>query len=110
MEKHFKVLDKQNLNHQDWNTVIVRTNQSKEEGKKKASKKLSDAQQKDIKLLKQVEEDNLKHKKVPQTHWNMLSLETLLRLAACYLKTPEHHNFQNIYLNLLGACYAGLDR
>ena len=65
MEKHFKVLDKQNLNHQDWNTVIVRTNQSKEEGKKKASKKLSDAQQKDIKLLKQVEEDNLKHKKVP---------------------------------------------
>ena len=59
MDKHFAALD-----HQDWKTVVVKSKQSKEE-KKKTTKKLSDSQQKDIKLLKQVEEDNLKHKKVP---------------------------------------------
>jgi len=59
MDKHFEALD-----HQDWKTIIVKTNKSKEEDKKK-TKKLSETQQKDIKLLKQVEEDNLKHKKVP---------------------------------------------
>ena len=64
MEKHFNTLDKQ-LDHQDWKPVIVKTKKSKEEDKKKSCKKLSEAQQKDIKLLKQVEEDNLKHKKVP---------------------------------------------
>ena len=64
MDKHFNTLDKQ-LDHQDWKPVIVRTNKSKEEDKKTTTKKLSEAQQKDIKLLKQVEEDNLKHKKVP---------------------------------------------
>ena len=62
MDKHFNALDK--LDHQDWKTVVVKTKQSKEE-KKTTTKKLSEAQQKDIKLLKQVEEDNLKHKKVP---------------------------------------------
>jgi len=62
MDKHFNALDK--LDHQDWKPVVVKTKQSKEE-KKTTTKKLSEAQQKDIKLLKQVEEDNLKHKKVP---------------------------------------------
>ena len=58
MDKHFAALD-----HQDWKTVVVKTKQSNTD--KKTTKKLSEAQQKDIKLLKQVEEDNLKHKKVP---------------------------------------------
>ena len=59
MDKHFAALD-----HQDWKTVVVKTKQSNTD-KKTTTKKLSDSQQKDIKLLKQVEEDNLKHKKVP---------------------------------------------
>ena len=59
MDKHFATLD-----HQDWKTDVVKTKQSKAETQT-TTKKLSEAQQKDIKLLKQVEEDNLKHKKVP---------------------------------------------
>ena len=59
MDKHFATLD-----HQDWKTVVVKAKQSNTD-KKTTTKKLSDSQQKDIKLLKQVEEDNLKHKKVP---------------------------------------------
>ena len=58
MDKHFAALD-----HQDWKTVVVKTKQSNTD-KKTTTKKLSDSQQKDIKLLKQVEEGNLKHKKV----------------------------------------------
>ena len=44
MDKHFAALD-----HQDWKTVVVKTKQSKED-KKNSCKKLSEAQQKDIKL------------------------------------------------------------
>ena len=63
MEKHFKVLDKKSMNHQDWKPVVVRTTQSiKEEAK--ASKKLSESQQRDHKILKQVDNDELTHKKV----------------------------------------------
>lgn len=75
MEKHFKVLDKHNsnketnaesLDHQDWNEIIVRTKKSKEEERKKSSKKLSDKQLKELKLIKKDEEGNLKHDKVSQ--------------------------------------------
>ena len=58
MDKHFQALD-----HQDWKQVIVKSKQKSETDNN--TKKLSDFQKKDIKLLKQVEEDNLKHKKVP---------------------------------------------
>tara|TARA_B100002051_G_C16594876_1_gene564817 strand:+ start:632 stop:976 length:345 start_codon:yes stop_codon:yes gene_type:complete len=57
MDKHFQALD-----HQDWKQVIVKSKQKNETDNN--TKKLSDSQQKDIKLLKQVEEGNLKHKKV----------------------------------------------
>ena len=59
MDKHFATLD-----HQDWKTVVVKAKQSNTD-KKTTTKKLSETQQKDIKLLKQVEDGNLKHKKVP---------------------------------------------
>lgn len=61
MDQLFNELDKQTLSHQDWKPIIVKTSESKEH---KPQKKLSQAQQKDIKLLKQVENDELKHKKV----------------------------------------------
>jgi len=60
MDKHFQALD-----HQDWKQVIIRTSETQKEEEKKSSKKLSLEQQKDIKLMKQVEEGNLQHKKVP---------------------------------------------
>jgi ribosome-binding protein aMBF1 (putative translation factor) len=60
MDTHFNNLDKQ-LNHQDWNQVIFKQSKST---KPIPSKKISTATQKDIKLLKQVDEDNLHHKKV----------------------------------------------
>jgi len=56
MDKHFKVLD-----HQDWKQIIIN---NKKETKNPSKKKISQAQQKDIKLFKKVEEDDLKHKKV----------------------------------------------
>ena len=58
MDKHFQALD-----HQDWKPVVIKTNQKTEETKK-SSKGLSEGQQKDIKLMKQVEEGDLQHKKV----------------------------------------------
>jgi len=60
MDKHFQALD-----HQDWKPVIVRTSEAQKLTEKKSSKKFSEGQQKDIKLMKQVEEGNLQHKKVP---------------------------------------------
>ena len=63
MDKHFQTLD--NLDHQDWKQVIIKQKNSKTESVKVPSTKLSDKQQSDIKLLKQVENDDLKHKKVP---------------------------------------------
>lgn len=56
MDEHFKVLD-----HQDWKQIIIN---NKKNTKKSPGKKISQAQQKDIKILKQVEEDDLKHKKI----------------------------------------------
>ena len=64
MEKHFKVLDKRSMDHQDWKPVVVRTTQSVKEEKKTSSKKLSESQQRDHKILKQVDNDELTHKKV----------------------------------------------
>ena len=60
MDKHFQVLD-----HQDWKPVIVQSNDKQIEETKRTSKRLSDGQQQDIKLMKQVEEGDLQHKKVP---------------------------------------------
>ena len=96
MDKHFNALDK--LDHQDWKTVIVKAKQSKEEDKKTTTKKLSDSQQKDIKLLKQVEEDNLKHKKVPP------EIRKLIQGRRCELKWTQKElarkcNFQVTIIN-----------
>ena len=66
MDKHFKALDKQqSLSHQDWTPVILG---NKKTAKKDAKNlpKLSQAQQRDNKLLKKAENDELKHDKVPQ--------------------------------------------
>ena len=65
MDKHFQVLDKQTLDHQDWKPIVIRTSDKQKEVSKSSSKKLSDGQQKDIKLMKQVDEGDLQHKKVP---------------------------------------------
>ena len=64
MDKHFKELDRQ-LEHQDWKQVIINKKDSKAESVKVPSTKLSVKQQTDIKLLKQADNDELKHKKVP---------------------------------------------
>jgi ribosome-binding protein aMBF1 (putative translation factor) len=68
MEKHFNALNKKqaSLDHQDWKQVTIRSTQSISQEKKQCNKKISQAQQKDIKLHKQVEEDNLKHTKITQ--------------------------------------------
>ena len=58
MDKYFSALD-----HQDWKQIKTKDNRLEE--KKKSSKKLSEGQHTDIKLMKQVEEGNLQHKKVP---------------------------------------------
>ena len=50
------------LDHQDWNQIIVTKKNTSNKDPDRSKKKLSESQQKDIKLLKQVEEDNLKHK------------------------------------------------
>ena len=63
MDKHFNAIDKR-LGHQDWTSVVVKTKQTINEENKTSSKNLSVSQQKDIKLLKQVENDELTHKKV----------------------------------------------
>jgi ribosome-binding protein aMBF1 (putative translation factor) len=62
MEKYFQVLDNQ-LDHQDWKQVIIKKQGTKTESNTET--KLSVTQQRDIKLLKQVENDELKHKKIP---------------------------------------------
>ena len=47
------------LDHQDWNQIIVTKKNTSNKDPDKSKKKLSESQQKDIKLLKQVEEDNV---------------------------------------------------
>ena len=62
MEAHFQALDNQ-LHHQDWKQVIIKKKDNKTVST--SVSKLSVSQQTDIKLLKQVDNDDLKHKKVP---------------------------------------------
>ena len=64
MDKYFDELDKKSLEHQDWKPVVVKTTKIQKEGKKTSFKKLSEGQQRDHKLLKQVENDELTHKKI----------------------------------------------
>ena len=64
MDKHFQTLDRQ-LEHQDWKPVIINKKDTSSNTTNTTSKKLSDKQQCDIKLLKQADNDELKHKKVP---------------------------------------------
>ena len=77
MDKHYDVLDKKNLklrnqqqsntlDHQDWNTVTLKTKKTIKQENKQTTKKLSQAQQRDNKLLKKAENDELKHDKIPQ--------------------------------------------
>lgn len=49
-----------NLEHQDWKTVVVKAKKNE-----KTKPKVSDAKLKDIKLHKQIDEGDLKHKKIP---------------------------------------------
>ena len=71
------------LDHQDWNQIIVTKKNTSNKDPDKSKKKLSESQQKDIKLLKQVEEDNLKHKKVPP------EIRKLIQLRRCELKWTQ---------------------
>jgi len=67
MDKHFQTLDRQ-LEHQDWKPIIIKKTDTKTTDSNTLSnttKKLSVKQQTDIKLLKQADNDELKHKKVP---------------------------------------------
>ena len=67
MDKYFQTLDRQ-LEHQDWKPIIIKKKDTKTTESNtisNTSKKLSDKQLCDIKLLKQVDNDELKHKKVP---------------------------------------------
>ena len=77
MEKHYSILDKKNLklqnqqqsttlDHQDWNTVTLKSKKTIKQENKQTTKKISQAQQRDNKLLKKVDNDELKHDKVPQ--------------------------------------------
>ena len=74
MESHFAVLDKRTaklskervtMKHQDWTTVTLNSKKTREK-QDKTSTKLSQAQQRDNKLMKKVDNDELKHDKVPQ--------------------------------------------
>ena len=64
MDKHFATLDKKQskLEHQDWTPQVVRKKNDNKE--MDSSKKLSQGQQRDNKLLKKAENDDLKHDKI----------------------------------------------
>jgi len=93
MDKHFQVLDKQTFDHQDWNPVIVKTKQTKEE-KKITSKKLSDRQQQEHKLFKKDEEGDLKHDKVSQ------SIRKKIQGKRCELKWTQKELAQKCNLQV----------
>jgi ribosome-binding protein aMBF1 (putative translation factor) len=61
MDKHFKTLDDKQttLGHQDWNNVVLHKKTDTP-----LCKPISQEQQRDIKLLKKVENDELKHDKI----------------------------------------------
>ena len=86
------------LDHQDWKQIIVTKKNTSNKDPDKSKKKLSESQQKDIKLLKQVEEDNLKHKKVSP------EIRKLIQLRRCELKWTQKDlaqrcNFQVTIIN-----------
>ena len=58
MEQYFEELD-----HQNWNTIVIH-NTSKKDSQNNKKTNLSDSQLKEKKINKQVENDELKHKKV----------------------------------------------
>ena len=59
VEKYYNHLD-----HQDWNTIVVKKNKNKDKDKVESNKKnTTDVKAK--KLEKKVEDDDLKHKKIP---------------------------------------------
>ena len=57
MEQYFEELD-----HQDWNTIVIHNKSKKDKDNKKTN--LSESQLKEKKINKQVDNDELKHKKV----------------------------------------------
>ena len=59
MEEAFQVLN----DHQDWKPIIIRKNN--ENKKESSSKSVNYEQQKNKKIEKQIEEGNMKHKKIP---------------------------------------------
>ena len=59
VEKYYNHLD-----HQDWNTIVVKKDKNKDKDKVESNKKnTTDVKAK--KLEKKVEDDDLKHKKIP---------------------------------------------
>ena len=64
MDKHFETLDKKqgSLDHQDWTPQVVRKKKDNIDGGSK--KKISQAQQRDNKLMKKADNDDLKHDKI----------------------------------------------
>ena len=67
MDTHFQAFERQ-LEHQDWKQIIIQKKNKKDKDKNSSTSgkgTLSVKQQSDIKLMKQVENDDLKHKKVP---------------------------------------------
>jgi len=78
MDKHFEVLD-----HQDWKPIVVKTKQSIKGEKKTSSNKLSESHQRDNKILKQVDNDELTHKKIS------LELRTTIQQSRTALKWKQ---------------------
>lgn len=64
MDKHFENLDKKQggLEHQDWTPQVVRKKKDNIDGGSK--NKISQAQQRDNKLMKKADNDDLKHDKI----------------------------------------------
>ena len=65
MDKHFKVLDKQSVSHQDWTPILVNTKSKPSKGaSNQPTKNLSNSQLQENKLLKQADNDELSHTKI----------------------------------------------
>ena len=64
MDKHFDSLDKKqvSLEHQNWSPQVIRKKKDNIDGGSK--KKISQSQQRDNKLMKKADNDDLKHDKI----------------------------------------------
>jgi ribosome-binding protein aMBF1 (putative translation factor) len=64
MDKHFDSLDKKqvSLEHQNWTPQVIRKKKDNIDGGSK--KKISQSQQRDNKLMKKADNDDLKHDKI----------------------------------------------